>query len=414
MARPNSTDAQHPALRRSLPLPLVALYGLGVTVGAGIYVLIGETAGIAGAYAPAAFLIAALVVGFTAFSYAELATRYPVSAGEAAYVQAGTGRVWLAQGVGLAVAISGMVSASAVAIGAGGYLSDLSGLPVGYLTVGVVIAMGAIAWWGITQSVTTAAIITVIEIFGLMVVVYWGLWVAEPQGVPFAQMIPPLRGEHWLAMGTASVLAFFAFVGFEDMVNVAEEVKDPRRTLPRAIAVTLFGAALIYVAVVAAVLTSVPLEKLIESEAPLALVFEGAPLWLQGSFSLVAVVATINGVLIQMIMASRVLYGMADRGHLPSFLAQVSPLTRTPTFATALVVAIILVLTQLLPIEVLAGYTSQIVLVVFVFVNVSLMAIKRRPSADSEHFSVPPLVPILGLITSLALLGISLLPHSVS
>ncbi|MFK7963597.1 MAG: APC family permease [Burkholderiaceae bacterium] len=397
------------SLKRTLTLPLVALYGLGVTVGAGIYVLIGETAALAGAYAPMAFMIAALVVGFTAFSYAELSTRYPVSAGEAAYVQAGLRRVWIAQAVGLAVATSGIVSAAAVAIGAGGYLASLLTVPAGFATTVIILLMGLVAWWGITESVASAAIITVIEVLGLGFVIAWGFGAAEPAGVSLAEMIPPLQGSHWLGIGAASVLAFFAFVGFEDMVNVAEEVKNPRKVLPQAIATTLVVATLIYIAVVAAVLMTVPLTDLAGAKAPLTLVFADAPGWVQNSFSAVAVLATINGVLIQMIMASRVIYGMADRGQLPSALAQISPLTSTPGHATALVVAIVLALTQLVPIERLAGYTSQIVLCVFVFVNLSLIAIKRQSSSVGDYFNVPLAVPILGVVTSLALLAISLI-----
>ncbi|MEX0338079.1 MAG: APC family permease [Arenibacterium sp.] len=396
-------------LKRTLTLPLLALYGLGVTVGAGIYVLIGETAALAGPYAPAAFMIAAIVVGFTAYSYAELSTRMPVSAGEAAYVEAGLKRVWLARLTGLAVATSGVVSAAAVAIGAGGYLAGLTGLPTPTLTAGVVLVMGLIAWWGITESVTIAAVITVIEILGRICVIYWGFGVAESEGRDLSDMIPPLSGDHWAGLGAASLLAFFAFVGFEDMVNVAEEVKDPRHTLPRAITITLVVATLLYVAVAAAVLYALPLERLAGSEAPLMLVFDAAPRGVQVTFAAVAAVATVNGVLIQIVMASRVLFGMADRGQLPAALAYISPMTRTPATATFLVVAIIFVLSSFFPIAELAGGTSQIVLCVFILVNLSLLAMKLSKSPSGDAFSVPIIIPILGTLTSLGLLATPLL-----
>lgn len=388
---------------------MLALYGLGVTVGAGIYVLIGETAALAGPFAPVAFLVAALVVGFTAFSYAELVTRFPVSAGEAAYVEAGLQRVWIARLVGLAVAASGIVSASAVAIGAGGYLANLIDAPPNAMTIAVVLTMGVIAWWGISQSVAMAAVITVIEILGLVLVVVWGFGAENPKGVGFGAMIPSLELEHWTGIGAASLLAFFAFVGFEDMVNVVEEVKDPRHTLPRAIAITLIAASVLYVAVSCAVLWAAPLPLLTESQAPLTLVFSDASAQVQSGFASVAVIATVNGVLIQIIMASRVLYGMADRGHLPKVLAQVSPLTQTPSVATAGVVLVILILTQALPIERLASHTSQIVLTVFVFVNLSLLALKLRGDTQADAFRVPAAVPVLGLLTSVALVSTSVL-----
>lgn len=319
MTAPDSQaiEANHgEKLRRSLTTPLLTLYGLGVTVGAGIYVLVGTTAAVAEAYAPVSFLIAAIVVAFTAFSYAELSTRYPVSAGEAAYVEAGFKSGLMATLVGLAVALSGMVSAAAVAIGAASYLQGMIVAPHWLLTVVVVVLMGLIALWGITQSVIVAAIITLIEICGLIFVSIWGFGMSGSVGIDFIDMLPPLIGPHWMGIGAASLLAFFAFVGFEDMANVAEEVKDPVSTMPKAIVLTLAIATMLYLATTTAVLMAVPLSKLASSSAPLALVFEMAPLGLQKSFAIVAIVATVNGVLVQMIMASRVLYGLADRGHM--------------------------------------------------------------------------------------------------
>lgn len=405
-----SLSTESPArLRRGLNTPLLTLYGLGVTVGAGIYVLVGTTAAEAGAYAPASFLIAAVVVAFTAFSYAELSTRYPVSAGEAAYVQAGFRVAWLATGVGLAVALSGIVSASAVAIGAASYLQSLTLLPHAPLTLAVVLVMGMIALWGITQSVTVAAIITVIEISGLIFVIVWGFAVTDPEGVALSAMLPPLSGSHWTGIASASLLAFFAFVGFEDMANVAEEVKDPVRTMPRAIIWTLLLATFLYIGTTSAVLFAVPLSSLAASPAPLKLVFETAPEGVRQAFSVVAIVATINGVLIQMIMASRVLYGLADRGQLPAILAGVSQRTKTPVAATLCVVLLIVVLSQLLPIDDLAAHTSQIVLLVFMLVNIALIRLKLAAQTAVKCFHVPMAVPVLGLLTSALLLSTSVL-----
>lgn len=391
-------------LRRVLGTPMLTLYGLGVTVGAGIYVLVGVTADEAGPYAPIAFLIAALVVAFTAFSYAELSTRYPVSAGEAAYVEAGFNSGWLATFVGLGVAASGTVSASAVAIGAAAYLGDFVNFTEYWLVAAVVVVMGAIALWGISQSVAVAAAITVIEILGLLCVIIWGFFFADHAGIGLGQVLPPMEGAHWAGIGAASVLAFFAFVGFEDMANVAEEVKDPKKTMPRAIFWTLVIATALYFGTTTAVLVAVPLDALSASTAPLSLVFGDAPGLLQQTFGFVAIVATVNGVLIQMIMASRVIYGLADRGHLPRALSWVSRRTRTPVVATLAVTTLVLAMSLALPIEALAERTSQIVLSVFVVVNLSLIALKLRDVSAEDCFRVPLLVPVLGTITSLALI----------
>ncbi|MGD9294863.1 MAG: amino acid permease [Roseobacter sp.] len=401
----SAADTQSSKLRRALTTPLLTLYGLGVTVGAGIYVLIGATAEKAGPYAAMSFLVAALVVSLTALSYAELATRFPVSAGEAAYVEAGFRTNWLALLVGVAVAASGVISAAAVAIGAASYLQALTGLGEALLTIAVVTTMGLIALWGIAQSVFVAAVITVIEISGLLFVMTWGLSTPDPQGVAWAGMLPGFEVDAWRGIFAASLLAFFAFVGFEDMANVAEEVKDPVRTIPRAILWTLVVATLLYLGTTTAVLRAVPLDVLTVSAAPLALVFTDAPDVVRQGFGAVAIVATVNGVLIQMIMASRVLYGLADRGHLPAVLATVWQRTRTPAIATLLVVAIILLLTQTLPIAVLAERTSQVVLFVFILVNLSLIRLKWKGDDKSGYYRVPFFVPVLGVATSVLLFG---------
>ncbi len=401
----NSVDPNEQKLRRALTTPLLTLYGLGVTVGAGIYVLVGATADIAGPFAAFSFVVAALVVSLTALSYAELATRFPVSAGEAAYVEAGFRKRWMAVFVGLAVAASGVISASAVAIGAASYLHALTSFAIPVLTISVVLIMGLIALWGITESVFVAAVITIIEIAGLLFVIGWGMSIQDPQGYGISSMLPPLELEAWRGIFAASLLAFFAFVGFEDMANVAEEVKDPVRTIPKAILLTLVLATVLYLGTSMTVLLVVPIDVLSTSAAPLALVFSNAPEVIKQGFSAVAIVATVNGVLIQMIMASRVIYGLADRDHLPKVLAVVPKATQTPVVATLLVVAIIVLLTQSIPIGTLAERTSQIVLGVFVLVNVSLILLKMKPDEAAKHFRVPLAVPILGVITSALLFG---------
>lgn len=398
------SDQTPPKLRRALTTPLLTLYGLGVTVGAGIYVLVGAAAQQAGPFASISFIVAAIVVSLTALSYAELSTRYPVSAGEAAYVEAGFNSASLAVVVGLAVAASGMISAAAVAIGAASYLNGLTGVSDSNLTALVIVSMGLIALLGIAQSVFIAAIITVVEIFGLLFVVGWGLTTQEPQGVELVQMIPGFDPEIWRGVLAASLLAFFAFVGFEDMANVAEEVKDPVRTIPRAIVWTLALATLLYVATTTTVLLVVPIDKLSTSSAPLSLVFENAADAIKTGFGTIAIIATVNGVLIQTIMASRVLYGLADQGHLPKWLSQVAPRTKTPVIATLVVMAIILCLSLALPIAILAERTSQMVLCVFVIVNLSLIRLKLKTDTSLDCFRVPLVVPILGVFASVLLL----------
>jgi amino acid transporter len=209
----------------------------------------------------------------------------------------------------------------------------------------------------------------------------------------------------WSGVFSAGLLAFFAFIGFEDMVNIAEEVKEPLKVLPWAIFLTLVLSTLIYVAVVSVAVLSVPVEGLAASKAPLGYVYEsvtgGSPLVI----SAIAIVATLNGIIVQMIMASRVLYGLSAQGDLPAVLAQVSPWTRTPLIATALVVAIILILALAFPIEGLAEMTSRVTLTIFSLVNLALLRIKLREDAPPEGmFTVALWVPAAGLGLSLLLL----------
>ncbi len=404
-SQPKSGDGDEVTLKRRLTLPLLTLYGLGVTIGAGIYVLVGATASRAGFYAPASFLLAAAVVAFTGFSYSELGTRYPVSAGEAAYVRNGFNSRMLALIVGLMVAASGVVSSAAVSIGATAYVGHFVPLPPVMLTIVIVVILGLAAAWGILESVTAAAIITLIEIGGLCFVIVYGFTIKPDLLSELGRLVPPLEISAWAGIVSAGLLAFFAFVGFEDIANVAEEVKNPSKTLPWAIILTLIIATVIYLVVVSVVILVVPMSKLANSAAPLVLVFENAGATTKGIFTIIASLATINGVLIQMIMASRVLYGLASQGNLPEKLAYIHPVTRTPLVATFLVVAVVMGLALFLPIAALAERTSQLVLVIFMLVNLALLRLKlwgEPPSNDI--FQVPIWVPAIGFVTSLLLL----------
>lgn len=403
----NTSTQQAPGLKRVLGLTLVVLYGLGVTIGAGIYVLIGATSGQAGIYAPVSFCIAALVMAPTAASFAELSSRMPVSAGEAAYVRAGFSSRSLALVVGLLVVTAGAVSAAAVAIGAAGYIAVFIEAPEGLIITMVVFAMGLAAAWGILESVSLAGILTLIEIGGLALIVVAGIGNDPSIILRLGEVVPgSFDPVIWSGLFSAGLLAFFAFIGFEDLVNIAEEVKEPLKVLPWAIFLTLTLSTLIYVVVVSVAVLSVPVEGLAASKAPLGYVYErvtgGSPLVI----SFIAIVATLNGIIVQMIMASRVLYGLSEQGDLPSILAKISPLTQTPLIATALVVAIILLLALAFPIEWLAEMTSRVTLTIFSLVNLALLRLKLREDAPPEGiFTVGLWVPVAGLLASLILLA---------
>lgn len=399
-----------PALKRSLGLPMLVLYGLGVTVGAGIYVMVGTAAGRAGVHAPVAFLIAATVMAFSAASFAELAVRFPVSAGEAAYVQAGLRSHSLALLVGLLVIAAGVVAAAAISRGAAGYLGVFIGAPPAVLVACVVVAMGAVAAWGIREAVGLAAIMTLIEVGGLLAIIGAGLWGNPVILTELPQAFVGL-GERtpWPGVLGASLLAVFAFIGFEGMVNVAEEVRRPERTVPLAIAWTLGLTTLLYILVVWVVIRAVPAADLAASPAPLSLAFER----LTGASPLViaaiAVFATINGVIVQMVMASRVVYGLARQDALPAWLAHVNDATRTPLNATGLVVAATLLLAVAFPLDRLADMTTRVMLIIFGLVNASLLALKWRGEPLTGSFTAPMWVPALGVLSCAGLLAADLL-----
>lgn len=399
-----------PKLRRALPLSLVVLYGLGVTIGAGIYVLIGTTAARAGIHAPIAFIIAAAVMAFSAAGFAELSGRFPVSAGEAAFVRAGFGSRRLATLVGLMVVAVGSISSAAISLGSVGYLRTLVDAPDALLTVIVVVAMASVAAVGILQSVMFAALMTLIEIGGLVAIVAAGALSDAPHVTSLPQVWSPGLGvAAWSGIVGASLLAFFAFIGFEDLVNIAEETENPEYNMPWAIFLTLAVSTLLYAAVVSVAVMTVPAQELGASRAPLSLVFERTTNFSPTTITVIALVATFNGIIVQIIMASRVIYGLASEGELPRQLGAVHRVTRTPIVATALVAAIILVLALCIPLERLAETTSMLTLTIFALVNAALVRLKLKGQAPPNGgFTVPLWVPVFGFLASTLFLGVNL------
>tara|TARA_R110000787_G_scaffold274979_1_gene383307 strand:+ start:148582 stop:149808 length:1227 start_codon:yes stop_codon:yes gene_type:complete len=394
-------------LRRALSLPLVVLYGLGVTIGAGIYVLLGATTAKAGIHAPVSFVLAAVVMMFSAASYAELSTRFPVSAGEAAYVRAGFNSIWLSTTVGFLVIASGVVSSSAISLGSTGYIREFVDVPAIWLVIVIVSLLGLIAAWGIMESVLFASLFTIFEVGALLWIVAIGVS-DNPSIMTEIPRILPSIGDAaaWTAIASAGLLAFFAFIGFEDIVNLAEEMEHPEKTLPWAIFLTLGLGTLIYFMVTAVAVLSVPLDELAASEAPLSFVFGHISGASPVVITVIAIAATLNGVIIQIIMASRVLYGLAKQGSAPAIFSRVNQWTRTPLWATAAVSAVVLTLAISAPLEGLAEWTSRIVLIVFVMVNGALFLLKlKRDDAQPGRFSVWIGIPVLGFFSCIALLA---------
>ncbi|UWQ90071.1 APC family permease [Rhodobacteraceae bacterium M382] len=388
------------ALNRRIGPGLLTAYGVGVMVGAGIYVLIGTIAGQAGIWAPLSFLLAGMIAAPTALSYAEFSTRLPEAAGEAAYVGQGLNSQSLSLLVGLAVVAAGTVSAGAVLRGGAAYLTHATGFDSQFAIVALGLGLTLVAIFGVLESLALAAVLTVIEVAGLALVIWAGA--QAPGSVDWAQPADLV----WSGVALGAVLAFFAFIGFEDIVNLAEEVDNPIRTLPRAILLSLAITSVIYALVAWAAVRTVPLAQLGASESPLALVWQTARGGGGTFLSAIAVFAALNGVLAQIVMASRVLFGLGRRNRGLSMFHHAHPRFGTPVLATALLGAAVIIGALAVPVAQLAEVTSTILLSVFVLVNLALILQKRRlPDAP---FRVHMAVPVIGFVLALAALLMSL------
>jgi len=399
--------------RRIGPVGLV-LYGLGTTIGAGIYALTGAVAGRAGMAAPLSFLLAAALAGFSALSFAELSGRLPKAGGEAVYVREATRQRWLGTAVGLLVVLAGTASMATIITAFAGYVAAFLPIPEWTSVAIAVASITAIASWGVSQSVKTAGTLTLIEVGGLLLILGFAVssGALTSTGADLTRAAGALPGPEGPGVSgisgvlAGSLLAFYAFLGFEDMVNVAEEVRDVRHVLPRAILWTLALTAAIYMGVSVVAVRVVPPAELAAADAPLALVFErcgGDPRVLGG----IAILAMLNGALVQVLKSARVLYGLSSSGQLPASLGRIHPRTRTPILATLLCGGFAFVLSLRGELEALAEAASVITLVTFSLANLSLLLLERRGPAPSGVLNVPTWVPVAGLVSSLGLIAVS-------
>ncbi len=395
-----------PHLKRTLSLSAMVFYGLGTIIGAGIYVLIGEIVGQAGAWAPLSFLIAAAIASFTGLSYAELVGRYPRSAGEAVYVQEAFKQPWLTQIVGWSVVLTGLVSASTLLKGFAGYFISLfGGADVVVITVAIVL-MCLLACSGVKQSVGVTVAVTILELVGLLLVVLVSAesLTVEANWQRWRQNLPD---PSWVGISAAAFLAFYAFIGFEDMVNMAEEVKDASNALPKAIIIATCAAAIIYIIVAFVAVVAVPMDTLASSTAPLATIVSGSDWFPASLLSVISMVAILNGAIVQLLMAPRVVYGITQSSSTLQFLSVVNARTQTPVVATVFISLLILLFTLTFPLAVLAQLTSTIILCLFTLINIALIVFKQRDVYDG--FQVYTWVPVVGVIMSMLLQIIQLL-----
>jgi basic amino acid/polyamine antiporter, APA family len=411
MAGQDVQDTERTDLRRVITRPMLTFFILGDILGAGIYSLTGEVGTDTGGAIWAGFLVAFVLAFLTAFAYLELVTKYPQAAGAALYVDRAFAVHFLSFLVTFAVMASGVTSASFAASRIGGrYFEGLTGVenpPMALIGAVAILLVAAVNLWGVAESIKVNIAITCVEVAGLLFVIGVGAWVLlsgdgnpgqafEFAGSGFGVVTGLLAG---------AATAFYAFLGFEDAVNMAEETREPHRTFPPALVTGVVGAAIIYLLVAFTAAMTVPLDALTGSSGPLLEVVKaGAPnLDTEEIFSAVSIVAVSNTMLINMLMASRLLYGMSKRGVLPSALSRLTS-RRTPWAAIAVTTGLsLLLLFTVDDLTDLSDTTVLLLVAVFLLVNVAALVL-RRDRVAHPHFRAPAAVLVAGAVISLIFL----------
>lgn len=398
-----------PTLIRSIGPFQLTLYGLGSMLGSGIYGLIGQAAGQVGNAVWASFLVAMVAALLTALSYASLGSRYPRAGGAAFVTQKAYGMPLLSFVVGLAVVCSGLASVATQSQVFALNLAVLLGLdawPVWATGAGFLLVMSALVLRGIRESMWVNVAFTLVEAMGLLLVIavgmsYWG-------SVDLLE-VPVLPGGDATALLVmhGAVLTFFAFIGFEDTLNVAEECRDPQRTIPIALVTAMVIGALIYVAVAVTAVSVVPWRELSEAPGPLTEVMaRAAPSIAPWVFTGVTLFAVANTALVNYVTSSRLVYGMARQRLLPRVLGRVHERTRTPHVAAIVLLAILLPLGLFGTVANLASASVLLLLAVFAVVNGALFILKGRESEPDGRFEIPRWVPAAGTVICLLLVGL--------
>ena len=388
-------------LKRAITLPRMLLFILGDVLGAGVYVLIGQIAAEVGGAVWAPFLLALAFAMMTAFSYAELVTKYPRAGGAAVFVHRAFHSSLLSFIVGFAMMSAAVTAAASLAVAfAGDYLSQFITVNPTVAALVFIVLVALLNLRGIEESMRVNVVLTVIEVSGLVLAIVLGFaTVAAGNGMPEQAMQFRTDTSVGLAVLSGAVLAYYAFLGFETSANVAEEAIDPRRTYPTALFTALGIAGVVYLLLGLALSMVVPVEELGGSTAPLLGVIEAAPIafpeWL---FSLIALLAVSNGALLFSIAASRLLYGMAREQLLPPVFGTLLAGRRTPPVAIAVVTVIAGALIVTGDLATLAETTVLLLVLVYTGVNAAVLALRRQP-VDVPHFRAPTIMPILALIS---------------
>lgn len=394
-------------LRREIDLPRATTYGVGQILGAGIYAILGEAAGVTGESVVVSFLLAAVVASLTGLSYAELASRFPVGEGDFVYVRRAFANPRVSEFAAVARLFVGVLAAATVALAFAGYLATFVPVPTVPTAVGLLAVTSLINYLGVDISTRLNVVFVAVEISGLLLVIW--------TGVGSWETVEPFRAPNGLGgVLAAAFLVFFAYIGFEDLVNVAEETRDATVTIPRAILLSIGITTTLYLLVGASSVAVVDWRVLGGSNSPLALVAEaGLGAGAGRLIAAIALFATTNTVLISLVSTSRLVYGVSKAEHhtFPTAFSRVHPVRKTPHLAVALVGAVAVPFTLLGDVGSVAALANLAMLVLFVLVNASLLRIRLAPGAGEPDFRAPlnvgrvPLTAVAGLASALALIA---------
>lgn len=405
-------------LHRSVTLVQAIMYGTGLILGAGIYVLIGDVAAIAGNAMWISFLLAAVIASLTGLSYAELSSIFPKSAAEYIYVKEGIGNNFVALFVGCLTIFVAITSAATVAIGFSGYLAVLlPQYPSILYGIALVLVLSFLNYYGIKESVWVNTIFTLVEISGLLIIIAAGLSIGSVTDTNYFEMPSVAYSSHAAIISTilaSTLLVFFAYYGFENISNISEETKNPTRIIPRALLFSILATTIIYILVAISIVALVGWEELSRSNAPLALAASKA-LGNNGIIilTILALFATTNTVLMMLISGSRIIFGIAKYDDaIPTILAEVHSSRKTPWLATIFTMAFTLATIILYTgkISDVASISVFSILVVFALVNLSLISLRfkqpnlRRPFMSPLRVKKFPILPMIGLVTTIVMM----------
>jgi APA family basic amino acid/polyamine antiporter len=389
-------------LKRHMGLFGTTMYGIGLILGAGIYVLLGQATGIAGNVVWISFVFGAIAAVFSGLSYAELSSMFPKSAAEFLFVKNAFKNNFLAFIIGWMTLFTSIISASTVALGFGGYLTGFFGAPIVLSAVSLIALLSLINFIGIRESSRANIVFTLIEASGLILIIYLGFTYTGTEPVNYFESAAGLSG-----ISIAFVLIFFAFIGFEDIVNIAEEMKNPKKVLPRAIILSISITATIYILVSLAAIQVLNWQELGSSLSPLADVAKKT-LGNNGQFILliIALFATANTVLIILLAGSRIIYGMAAQHALPLLWSRIHYKTKTPWIAVLGIMITSIIFSFLGNIATVANISVFFIAITFAMVNLSVILLRYREPSIERPFKIPinigrfPLLPLFGVIIS--------------